>query len=497
MNPDPSPTAPAVPADLRRLSEMEIGFMRQRNAAISQLLAGEPVSPDALQTVMVELLPQCRRARESLATFAPDELPPTLVPLLTKYVQLHEEAWQALSRALQSRDAAQVQLHERLLVDAQRIIHEASPAGEPTGPRQELRQFRNLLFSLTPHIWAIPALVAINVAVWIAMVALGAGLLNPPTQMMLEWGANCGPLTLGGQWWRTATCMFLHFGLLHIGFNMYVLWQLGRLVERLTGNCGLLILYVATGIAASIASLAWNPTVVSAGASGAVFGVCGGLLGFIALRHDTIPKVVLMDLKSSLITFVIYNVAFGAVVPAIDMAAHLGGLVYGLLCGLVLSQPLVPGARARRWRRNLACLVGSAIVLPLAFSLLPAAPPDLDTTLAKLEQANQRALELHKQWDGKWQQGTIQDDAYAQAVTDQILPIVEQALAQTRALGGSAQVNPAGLQSLERYFSLRQESLQVLERGLRTDDKGLVQQHYLQWLEASVLERKLFPLQDE
>ena len=91
---------------------------------------------------------------------------------------------------------------------------------------------------------------------------------------------------------------------------MYVLWQLGRLVERLVGNIGTDYLCTSTGDGGQHCQPGVEPGVVSAGASGAVFGVCGALLGFIVLRRDTIPKVVLMDLKSSLITFVIYNVVF-------------------------------------------------------------------------------------------------------------------------------------------------------------------------------------------
>jgi rhomboid protease GluP len=496
MNVEPSSTLSALPTAMQRLSEMESGFMRQRNAAIGQLLAGELVAPGALQTVMFELLPQCRRARESLSALSSDELPAALVPLLTEYARLHEEAWQALARALQSRDVNQVRLHERLLADAQRVVHDATSPDDRAGPRHELQQFRNLLFSLTPHIWVIPTIVAANVLVWLAMVVAGAGLFNPPTEMMLQWGANFGPLTLGGQWWRTTTCTFLHFGLLHIGFNMYVLWQLGRLVERLVGNSGLLILYGATGIAASVASLAWNPTPVSAGASGAVFGVCGALLGFIALRHDTIPKVVLMDLKSSLITFVIYNVAFGAVVPAIDMAAHLGGLAYGVLCGLLLSQPLVPGANSRRWRRNLACLTVSAVVLPLAFSLLPAPPPDVNTTVSKIEQANRRAVTMYQQLDRQWQQGEIKSDAYARVVTEQVLPIWDQALTDARAIARSPFLNPAGGKSLERYLVLRQQSLQLLVRSLRDGDRESLQQHRALWRQANLFEQQLFSPQE-
>ena len=73
---------------------------------------------------------------------------------------------------------------------------------------------------------------------------------------------------MNGQWWRLVTCMFVHFGILHLAFNMWVLWDLGRLVERLVGNVGFVVLYFLSGIAGSIASLVWNPTVVSAAPRG-------------------------------------------------------------------------------------------------------------------------------------------------------------------------------------------------------------------------------------
>ena len=122
------------------------------------------------------------------------------------------------------------------------------------------------------------------------MLATGVNFLAPDPQDMLNWGADFGPKTLNGQWWRTVTCMFLHFGIIHLGFNMWVLWDLGQLVERLVGNVGFLVLYFASGIAGSLASLAWQPLAISAGASGAVFGVAGALLGLIAFRHDSVPS---------------------------------------------------------------------------------------------------------------------------------------------------------------------------------------------------------------
>lgn len=373
MNVESRGSALVVPAAIQRLWELEIGFMRQRNAAIEQMLTGQPVPIDVVRVVTDTLLPQCQRARESLEILARGTMSVVERGLWTHYVDLHTRAWEAFVQALHVWDVAQIRRHEQLLAEAQRMLHQAAPPQE-TPPTDSLRDFRQLLFSLTPRVWVVPAIVVLNVAIWVAMVLAGAGMLLPPTRMMLAWGANFGALTLDGQWWRIISCMFLHFGLLHLGFNMYVLWQLGRPVELLVGNAGVLVLYLASGVAASIASLAWNPLPVSAGASGAVFGVCGGLLGFIVLRRDTIPKALLLDLRGSLLTFVVYNVAFGAVVPAIDMAAHLGGLVYGFGCGVLLSQPLVPGAQRTRWRRNLLCLVGSAILLPIAFRQLPGPP---------------------------------------------------------------------------------------------------------------------------
>ena len=427
--------------------------MRQRNLAIEQQLAGNPVPPEVLREVTQELLPQCRRAWESLAETPSSSLPAELIPPLRAYVRLHEQAWQAFASALQSGDVHQTQLHERLLADAQRILQDGLSEGADESGGPPLRQFRALLVSLTPSIWAVPAIVTLNFLVWIAMIFAGASLLQPGTEMMIQWGANFGPWTLNGQWWRVVTCMFLHFGLLHIGFNMYVLWQLGRLVERLVGNVGLLILYVASGIAASLACLAWNPTAVSAGASGAVFGVCGAVLGFIVLRRDTIPKVVLVDLKGSLITFVVYNVAFGAVVPAIDMAAHLGGLVYGVLCGLVLSQPLVPGANLRRWRRNLACLAGSAILLPVAYSLLSTAPPDVSATEVADQPLARQADTVEAQLTRQWEQRGI-DDTLTRGLDEQVLPSRSSA---TPGRGRVSHVNPHEIEAIER-FVLRSKS---------------------------------------
>ena len=90
-------------------------------------------------------------------------------------------------------------------------------------------------------------------------------LLTPDRQTLVRWGAQFGPLTTQGQWWRLFTCTFLHIGILHLLCNMVVLWQIGGILERLLGRSAFLVVYLLAGLAGSLASLAWNPDVVAVG----------------------------------------------------------------------------------------------------------------------------------------------------------------------------------------------------------------------------------------
>jgi rhomboid protease GluP len=121
-------------------------------------------------------------------------------------------------------------------------------------------------------------LLAVNIAVFIAMLAAGADWLNPATDKVLRWGADYGPLTLNGQYWRVITAMFLHFGIIHIAANMWCLWSLGQLAEKLLDSSSVIGAYLLTGVGASLLSLSWDPMRVSAGASGAIFGIAGVLI---------------------------------------------------------------------------------------------------------------------------------------------------------------------------------------------------------------------------
>lgn len=177
-----------------------------------------------------------------------------------------------------------------------------------------------------------------NVMIFIAMVLASGPSLDFNGQVMVHFGANYGPFTLGGQWWRLLTYMFLHGGLMHIAFNMWCLWDLGALCESLYGRWTFAAIYLTTGIAAGLASVAWNPRVLSVGASGAIFGLAGALIASFALGEFSLPKVAISGTLRSLLFFVGFNVVFGTLASGIDNGAHGGGLVSGLIFGALIAR---------------------------------------------------------------------------------------------------------------------------------------------------------------
>lgn len=183
------------------------------------------------------------------------------------------------------------------------------------------------------------AFFGINVAVFLGMLFAGVSILdNPAGQDLVHWGANFGPYTLGGQYWRLLTCVFVHGSLLHIAFNMWCLWDLGALAESLYGHWTFAVVYLLAGIGGSLGSVIWNPNVLSVGASGAIFGIAGALIASFYLGEFSLPRAAIAGTLRSVVTFVGYNLVFGAVMSRVDNAAHIGGLVTGLILGALIAK---------------------------------------------------------------------------------------------------------------------------------------------------------------
>jgi rhomboid protease GluP len=193
--------------------------------------------------------------------------------------------------------------------------------------------------------WVVYALIAANVAMFVFELAHGASLTSPSADKIAELGGNKPLLTLSGQWWRLGSSMFLHYGVVHIGLNMVCLYQ-ARVVEQVFGRLGFLAIYLVAGLGGGIASLVASPHAVTAGASGAVFGVYGAFGGFLLLRRAHIEPQAWKQTARSIGQFLVINLAFGAIVSGISLSAHVGGLVVGFAA----SAALLAGARAEAQR---------------------------------------------------------------------------------------------------------------------------------------------------
>jgi rhomboid protease GluP len=205
------------------------------------------------------------------------------------------------------------------------------------------------------------ALIAASVLVFGIMVLRGVSAFAPTPQQAIAFGADFGPYTLGGQWWRLVTSMFVHFGVVHLGLNMWCLWNLGRAAERLLGRFSYLLAYFASGIFGSIASVYWHPRAAGAGASGAIFGLAGVLVTFVYLKKTPANLQINSKMLGSLGTFIAYNLIFGAAIPGISNAAHIGGLIMGLAVGALLPSASA-NESSRRTRLSLV-VAFTAIVL--------------------------------------------------------------------------------------------------------------------------------------
>jgi len=210
--------------------------------------------------------------------------------------------------------------------------------------------------------WATYSIVSLNIIVFFSIEFSGHSTTD--TLTILNSGGNFGPLTLDGQFWRLVTCMFLHIGYIHLAVNMYSLFYLGTIMTRMVGNLRMLTVYFLTGIFASMSSILYNGFVISAGASGAIFGIYGFVI-FIQLIN---PRIDASAKKSLLINFFVYLAIILVIGSKLnfDNAAHLGGLVTGILCGA-----LYHFSARDRFAEKLTYVFSFVVLVPLTYFLAP------------------------------------------------------------------------------------------------------------------------------
>src|SRR4051794_25456108 len=230
----------------------------------------------------------------------------------------------------------------------------------PECARQRTRVVRNPIgtpagFQAAPATYA---LIAINVVVFLIELANGpGGLFTQQESRFVENLGLFGPFVAEGEWYRLVTCAFLHANVIHIGFNMLLLYFLGRLLEPALGTPRFLVLYFASLLAGSFGALLLEPGAFSYGASGAVFGLAGATLVIARGRG--------LDALAGQIGFlIIFNLVYSFATPGISIGAHVGGLVGGVICALAI----VAGEKGHLGRQRMAVEIAAmAVVAAVSF----------------------------------------------------------------------------------------------------------------------------------
>jgi rhomboid protease GluP len=345
-----------------------------------------------------------------------------------------------------------------------------------TAAQVEQSQRFNRAMATTPRPLITPILIAINVAVFAAMVASGFSFTNPSVESFLRWGADFGPSTTHGQWWRIVTAAFVHGGFLHLLMNMLILLSIGLFTERLFGRVAFTVLYLFAGIGGNLASLALHPFTVSMGASGAIFGLYGGLLAVLLLHRNTVPRPRIVAIAKSAAIFIAINLLYGLSQSNVDVAAHIGGLVAGFLLGCGLTGPLVPADPDWRQGRSLVvALAGTALAVILALRI-PAAD-DWRSNLNRLIPLDTKNQQLYDDALKKLQLRQIGAAEFGKLIDTQILPpwnSERESLLKLRL----PKPQRALADRLLEYMSLRAEAWSLMEKGVSTTDPAMARQSF-------------------
>ncbi|EDM79355.1 Rhomboid-like protein [Plesiocystis pacifica SIR-1] len=331
--------------------------------------------------------------------------------------------------------------------------------------------------SSRPEPYASYVLLGLNVAVWLLMVGMGVDAFEPSSEELVDWGANFGPKTASGQWWRLLTATFLHGGLIHLGFNIYFLWVIGRITEQIFRAPAYLVIYFGSGLCASAASLAWNPIAPSVGASGALLGVFGAFLGFTLRRREVLPPEFVQSVRRNAMVLIGLNVAVAFFMSNIDNAAHVGGLVAGLGIGYLITtlaeRPVQSRQESLALQRRLSLMVGAGVaVLVAGACVLLRTDPEIMVVYDQVEVLNRTAFSAYNEAETDEDRAKAIEEVTLPAIVDlrEALAEVEQAPRQHR-------------EDLDKFRVYAEKT----EQALRTELEALRSGDPLKMLEAKRL----------
>jgi rhomboid protease GluP len=353
--------------------------------------------------------------------------------------------------------------------------HHPTPRPAPTSEPDSLT---TLMAARPRQVPVTVGLLAVNVAVFALMLLAGAGFWHTPNGVQLAWGANFGPATQDGQWWRLFTALFIHFGVVHLALNMWALWDVGRLVEQLYGRWRFALLYTLSGLLGNLLSLVLHGNqAVSGGASGAIFSLYGALLVFLWRERRNVEPGEFRWLFGGAVVFSTLMLGVGFVVQGIDNAAHGGGLLAGALLGLVLARRWGPGGVLPppylAWTTAALMVAGTAALV----WYLPEPRYRLGEE-QKAREAIQQFLgedqRASKRWGSLLSNRARNGQSFVELASEidtDVAEVYERSFDQlVAAQPGGAAPSASSLELLQTYANERAEAARELSQGLRAQD---------------------------
>ena len=205
-------------------------------------------------------------------------------------------------------------------------------------------------------------LIAINIIVFALMYILGNG--SESTQTLIKFGANYGVLTKAGEYYRLITCAFLHIGIIHLICNMYSLYVLGPTIEHFFGKGKFILIYLYSAIIGSLFALTFQGNqVVTAGASGAIFGLLGALLYFGFSYRGYVGNRII----NQVIPVILINLLIGFTSTGISNSAHIGGLIGGLAISFMLGAEMKDENKSSRINGTIITILLTGFMIYMAF----------------------------------------------------------------------------------------------------------------------------------
>jgi len=337
------------------------------------------------------------------------------------------------------------------------------PVGIAKHNRGECEPFFELLRGRSRYAVVTLAIVALNAMVFVLM-TFGQGRLADPATLV-AWGANFGPRTTNGEWWRLLTASFVHSGLMPLVINVAALAQIGLVLERVVGRFAIASAYVLAGLCAALVSVASHPVVVSAGASGAVAGVYGLLVACAVWdsfrpTETPIPLPVWARLAPAAVVFLLYNLFDGGV----EAMAEFVAFVAGLGSGLVLTSRT---ASREPERRMLGIVSASMATLAVVAAVPLRGIADVRPEIARVLDIEGHTVPGYRAAEALVRKGQIDAPTLANLIETKIMPELGAATDRLVALKGVPPEHQQLIADAKEYLRLRYDSWKLRAEGLR------------------------------